>query len=77
MGWSAGAEKVAGVFGFLRAGRGDDEGCAEGGYAERWRGGNSGLHDDWRRRGDVVVWYLRDRDGRKDAFGGKKSDFQS
>lgn len=23
---------------------------------ERWRGGNSQWHDDWRRRGDVVVW---------------------
>lgn len=26
------------------------------GYAECWRGFNSHFHDDWRRRGDVVVW---------------------
>jgi GPI mannosyltransferase 3 len=23
---------------------------------EKWRGGNSAWHDDWRRQGDVVVW---------------------
>jgi len=23
---------------------------------EKWRGGNSVWHDDWRRQGDVVVW---------------------
>jgi GPI mannosyltransferase 3 len=28
------------------------------GYAECWRGFNSRWHDDWRRRGDVVVWCL-------------------
>ena len=49
----------------------------DSGYAERWRGWNSWLHDDWRRRGDVVVWCLRDRDWRKDALGGKKTGFQS
>lgn len=28
------------------------------GYAEYWRGFNSHWHDDWRRKGDVVVWKL-------------------
>lgn len=23
---------------------------------EKWRTGNSAWHDDWRRKGDVVVW---------------------
>lgn len=27
-------------------------------YRECWRGMNSHWHDDWRRRGDVVVWCL-------------------
>ncbi|KAK8180320.1 Alg9-like mannosyltransferase family-domain-containing protein [Phyllosticta capitalensis] len=27
-------------------------------YQECWRGFNSHFHDDWRRRGDVVVWCL-------------------
>jgi len=27
---------------------------------ERWRGGNSQWHDDWRRKGDVVVWEFVD-----------------
>lgn len=27
-------------------------------YGECWRGFNSQWHDDWRRRGDVVVWCL-------------------
>ncbi|MCJ1251171.1 glycosylphosphatidylinositol anchor biosynthesis [Trapelia coarctata] len=30
-----------------------------GGYVEGWRGWNSWGHDDWRRKGDVVVWCLR------------------
>ncbi|KAH0542220.1 hypothetical protein FGG08_003342 [Glutinoglossum americanum] len=30
------------------------------GYAECWRGFNSHWHDDWRRKGDVVVWCLRE-----------------
>jgi GPI mannosyltransferase 3 len=30
-----------------------------GGYAECWRGWNAFFHDDWRRRGDIVVWCLR------------------
>jgi GPI mannosyltransferase 3 len=25
-------------------------------YSQCWRGWNSWVHDDWRRRGDVVVW---------------------
>ena len=28
------------------------------GYKECWRGFNSHFHDDWRRKGDVVVWCL-------------------
>ena len=27
-------------------------------YRECWRGKNSWVHDDWRRKGDVVVWCL-------------------
>lgn len=34
----------------------DDHGLA---YDECWRGFNSHWHDDWRRRGDVVVWCSR------------------
>lgn len=29
---------------------------SEKGYEECWRGWNSFWHDDWRRKGDVVVW---------------------
>ena len=29
------------------------------GYAPCWRGWNSFGHDDWRRKGDVVVWCMR------------------
>ena len=29
-------------------------------YSFCWRGWNSYFHDDWRRRGDVLVWCLRD-----------------
>ncbi|GME33418.1 glycosyltransferase family 22 protein [Neofusicoccum parvum] len=29
-------------------------------YSEFWRGFNSHFHDDWRRKGDVVVWCLDD-----------------
>ena len=28
-------------------------------YRECWRGWNSWAHDDWRRKGDMVVWCLR------------------
>lgn len=28
------------------------------GYGECWRGFNTHWHDDWRRRGDVIVWCL-------------------
>lgn len=28
-------------------------------YRECWRGWNSWAHDDWRRRGNVIVWCLR------------------
>lgn len=28
------------------------------GYAECWRGWNTHWHDDWRRKGDVIVWCL-------------------
>ena len=33
-------------------------------YQECWRGFNSHWHDDWRRKGDVVVWCL-DRDKKR------------
>lgn len=33
------------------------------GYVECWRGWNSWGHDDWRRRGDMVVWCLNGRKG--------------
>ena len=29
-------------------------------YRECWRGWNSYVHDDWRRKGDVVVWCLQE-----------------
>lgn len=32
---------------------------AERGYAECWRGFNSHWHDDWRRKGDVIVWCIK------------------
>ena len=32
---------------------------AGSGYRECWRGWNSWGHDDWRRRGDMLVWCLR------------------
>lgn len=41
---------------------------AKGGYVEGWRGWNSWGHDDWRRRGDIVVWCLRG-----EGEGGKKT----
>lgn len=28
------------------------------GYRECWRGFNSRWHDDWRRKGDVIIWCL-------------------
>ena len=28
-------------------------------YRDCWRGWNSWAHDDWRRKGDIVVWCLR------------------
>ena len=31
----------------------------DSGYSECWRGWNSYFHDDWRRKGDIVVWCLR------------------
>ncbi|KAI9869658.1 MAG: glycosylphosphatidylinositol anchor biosynthesis, partial [Pleopsidium flavum] len=33
------------------------------GYRECWRGFNSHWHDDWRRKGDVIVWCLTTRSG--------------
>ena len=35
------------------------QGRSETGYEECWRGWNSWGHDDWRRKGDIVVWCLR------------------
>ena len=36
-----------------------DVGAAKAGYRECWRGWNSWAHDDWRRKGDLVVWCTR------------------
>ena len=35
---------------------------AGSGYEECWRGWNSWFHDDWRRKGDVLVYCLRDNE---------------
>ena len=43
------------------------------GYGECWRGFNSHWHDDWRRKGDVVVWCL-DSEKKKVATNGRESD---
>jgi phosphatidylinositol glycan class B len=43
------------------------------GYGECWRGFNSHWHDDWRRKGDVVVWCL-DSEKKKVANNGRGSD---
>ena len=34
-------------------------------YVECWRGWNSWAHDDWRRKGDMVVWCLRKQGGKE------------
>ena len=34
-------------------------------YRECWRGWNSWGHDDWRRKGDVIVWCLRSQKEKK------------
>lgn len=34
-------------------------------YRECWRGWNSWGHDDWRRRGDMIVWCLRSQKEKK------------
>ncbi|PNS14014.1 hypothetical protein CAC42_6527 [Sphaceloma murrayae] len=36
--------------------------AGKGGYRECWRGFNSHFHDDWRRKGDVIVWCRREVD---------------
>lgn len=36
-----------------------EAGVGRSAYRECWRGWNSWAHDDWRRRGDMVVWCLR------------------
>ena len=33
--------------------------AGDSGYDPCWRGWNSWFHDDWRRKGDVVVWCVR------------------
>ena len=38
-------------------------GAERAGYHECWRGWNSWAHDDWRRRGDLVVWCVRGGEG--------------
>jgi phosphatidylinositol glycan class B len=35
-------------------------------YRECWRGWNSWGHDDWRRKGDIVVWCARDREKKRE-----------
>ncbi|KAF2759622.1 hypothetical protein EJ05DRAFT_474701 [Pseudovirgaria hyperparasitica] len=40
------------------------------GYGEVWRGFNSHWHDDWRRRGDVVVWCRAEERGDGGGGGG-------
>lgn len=36
------------------------------GYRECWRGSNSHWHDDWRRKGDVMVWCSKTSPGGKE-----------
>ena len=38
------------------------EATKNSGYAECWRGWSSWVHDDWRRKGDIVVWCLHGAD---------------
>ncbi|KAG8533158.1 uncharacterized protein KY384_001941 [Bacidia gigantensis] len=38
-------------------------------YRECWRGWNSWVHDDWRRRGDMIVWCLRTQKGKWTSWG--------
>lgn len=40
---------------------GEDLSTKRRGYEQSWRGFNSHFHDDWRRRGGVVVWKLVER----------------
>lgn len=37
-------------------------------YRECWRGWNSWGHDDWRRRGDMIVWCLRSQKERNQGW---------
>ena len=34
-------------------------------YRDCWRGWNSWAHDDWRRKGDMIVWCLRKQGGKR------------
>lgn len=47
------------------------------GYGECWRGWNSWRHDDWRRRGDMVVWCLNRRKGKGEGTKKKRRSFWS
>ena len=38
-------------------------------YRDCWRGWNSWAHDDWRRRGDILVWCLRKPDEKQKKRG--------
>ena len=38
-------------------------------YRDCWRGWNSWAHDDWRRRGDMLVWCLRKQDEKQKKKG--------
>lgn len=49
-----------GIGPFLREYYESDAGMPGFRVVERWRGRNGHFHDDWRRRGDVVVWEFVD-----------------
>ena len=38
-------------------------------YRKCWRGWNSWGHDDWRRKGDMIVWCLRKQDSKRKRKG--------
>ena len=49
-----------GIAGWLREYYESEAGMPGFQVMERWRGRNSHWHDDWRRKGDVVVWEFVD-----------------
>ena len=38
-------------------------------YRDCWRGWNSWAHDDWRRRGDILVWCMRNQGSKQKKKG--------